>query len=528
MAQSLTSKIGESVTAVRDIFANPENQKLPNDNDLQNDIYLKNWMFYTNEAFEKLDQWRNYMQVKGLYQYTRQIYNPFRRQVDFYVGKVYPGRLKLEGEDENPNESNSAMPFSDDMDSAVIKGIQQLWEWSNWQTNQKLMIRYAAVAGKCLVEWVDDLEGGKVRPSIVWAGLMRHDKTILDDFGNLKQYAIEYYIETEEDGRFLFRKEVTSKSIKFFKDGQPYNYNELGTEIPNPYGFCPAVLVKHTDMGGDSAEGAFRGNYAKMDELNSLATHFLDLAHKKSDPPIILWTSDRLTKAFKTPRKGVDADGSRATDDVDVRSTNLILKGSEKGKKEELVGRMMFEDGYPLIENLVKEIEKDLPELTFYEKMREMQEVTGPGIKGLLGDVEAFFDDASSNYDHANKTIWQMGLSIAGMRRQDRIGGWVDDNDQQKKFAPFDLKSYEKGDLHVHILPRPLFVETESDRVRMFGEKLDNANKADGILPKRKQLEIIDITDKEEQDAILAELSKEIGTFEGNEEGNLDFGRDVI
>jgi hypothetical protein len=50
------------------------------------------------------------------------------------------------------------------------------------------------------------------------------------------------------------------------------------------------------------------------------------------------------------------------------------------------------------------------------------------------------------------------------MRANEGLGGWAEQSDQQKKFRPFGLDSYQKGKLDFSILPRPLVPPTRTEQ----------------------------------------------------------------
>lgn len=532
--------IGAGITAAREVYANPTTSKLAASNDARRSMYEKNWQYYTNQAFEDLTVWKSYIKEAGLYQYTRLVYNPFRRLVDFYAGGVYPGRLSLDGK-AFPNNVRLAIPFADDVDEKMRAAIAQLWQWSNWHNGMKLMTRYGAVCGDCLVEVVDDTEAGKVRFDVIWAGLLVPDYLVLDAVGNVKRYAYEYWTEDEDGKEYKFRKEVDADEIRYFKDDKPFDLYDEGSAIPNPYGFAPAVWVKHTDLGGDFGAGVFRGDYVKLDELNSAATHALDLIHKLIDPPIVLWSKSRITPAFKTKSNAVTdpvdpsrsyipnngsgeefAGGSGRTSKTvfDVRTDSMILKGAEGGKTEPLVGKLNLSEALPYMASLIEEIEKDHPELTFYQKLREMQQVTGPGARALFGDADKIFDEAAANYDSASARVFAMGVAIGGFRRAEGAEGWAQNTVQQAKFDGFGLESYQRDELHIDIMPRSLIVETESDALSIQQQRFANANQAAGLLPLEERLKIAGFEDDAERARIMTALAVEEAVVEENDEEN--------
>lgn len=521
----ILNAVSAGFAAARESYADPENAKLAASNDARRAIYRRNWQYYTNQAFEDLGDWKSYIKNAGLYQYTRLMYNPFRRLVDFYAGRIYPGRLSLDGKP-FPNNIRLAIPFAEDVDDKLKAAVAQLWQWSNWHNGMKLMVRYGAVCGDCLVEIVDDTETGKVRFDVVWAGLLVPDYLILDAVGNVKRYAIEYATKDENGKEYRFRKEVDKDEIRYFKDGKAFDIFGDGDTIKNPYGFCPAVWVKHVDLGGDFGAGVFRGDYVKLDELNSVATHAIDLIHKLIDPPIVLWTKSRLRPAFASTRGVVTdpsgqqfipnngnefaADSERGENAAfDVRTDSMILKGAEGGRTEPLVGKLNLAEALPYMDSIIEEIEKDHPELTFYQTMREMQQVTAPGAQQLLGDAEGVFDESAANYDGASTRIFAMGVAIAGFRLAEGMDGWSQNTVQQQKFARFSLDSYARNELHIDLIPRSLIIETEVNSLTVQGQRFENANAAAGLLPLDERLRIAGYEDQAQRDQLRQAIAKE-------------------
>ncbi len=54
-----------------------------------------------------------------------------------------------------------------------------------------------------------------------------------------------------------------------------------------------------------------------------------------------------------------------------------------------------------------------------------------------------------------------MAVAIGGFRANS--GAWGRLNRQQQKYLPFDLASFEQGDLDMEIMPRPLLVPTRKE-----------------------------------------------------------------
>jgi hypothetical protein len=82
----------------------------------------------------------------------------------------------------------------------------------------------------------------------------------------------------------------------------------------------------------------------------------------------------------------------------------------------------------------------------------------------MMGDVEGLMLTAQAAYDQQNISLFRMAVAVAGFRASS--GTWGPLNDQQKKFLPFNLDSYERGDLEIAIMPRPLLTSTKLERAQ--------------------------------------------------------------
>lgn len=467
----------EAVSRWREVFSNPQN---PLEFSHQNRVnqYTLLWSYYANTVFEDVGKWTAYRSQFGLYRHTRSIYNPVQRIVDFYVNHVYPGVLSEDGTD-LPDGIPIAIPLSEDTDEKLKDAIAQFWQWSNWQDGLGLMLTYGAATGNVMVEVIDELESGKITANILWPGLVSDLE--LDATGNVKAYALEYQAQDvtrfgKDRQVYTYRKEVDQEAFRYFKDGNPFDYGD-GAEVANPYGFVPAVWAKHRNQGGDFGMAAVGGAIPKIDELNSLASHISDQVHKVINGTMIIASGGNIVPLFSG---GNDRRNKDVGDDLSSleRTTNRqslpMLKGPADTTVSPLAGNLDLGDAELRVTSLLSEIERDFPELTFYEKLRDMAQVTGPAAARLTGDVGMKVGRAQANYDQQSIKLFQMAVAIGGWRL--RRGEWPQPTDQQKKFAPFDLTSYERGELDISILPRPLIAPNESDAIQIDKARAEAVN----------------------------------------------------
>lgn len=479
------------------------------------------WSYYQNQNFDSISEWANYRANYVLYRNIRSIYNPTRRLVNFYVAQVYPGVLS-EDASKLPDGIQIAIPFSDDTDDKLKEAIAQFWQWSNWQSGNKLMVRYGGATGSCLVEVVDNVERGKVTAAVRWPGLLADRAKddgpglILDDVGNVKFYALEYEAVDERGETYIYRKEVGQDAFTEYRD------DKVTSEEPNPYGFVPAVWCKHIDEGwGIDGEGvygapAISGSIGKIDELNGIASHAHDHIDLLIDSPGIIASDGGVGKIGE---QSSNLKASRSATTVEFATTGastalrtlrrLLLKAPKGAAWVPMTGNLQPEQAIPAMDHLITEIEHDFPELSMYAELRSMAQVTGPGADRLLGDVKGKVLEVASNYDQQSIKLFQMATAIGGFRYKENREGWRLRTPAQAKFQFFDLDSYARGELDIVIMPRPLVPMTEDDTITLTGKRLDNAKKAQGIFDDEKVLEVAGISDEDERAEILRQREEE-------------------
>lgn len=479
--RALQQTLGSEPSQVRETFPHPNAARGIGAD--RHKFYEQMYSYYSNTVFDDLSKWVSYKKRYALYRYTRSIFNPFQRLVDFYSDHIYPGVLSAEPD--LPTGVQSAIPLSHDTPPEIRAAIAQLWQWSNWAVRKGTMTTFGGMTGNCLVEVVDDPIGGNVRFRVMWPGLVKDFR--LDEFNNLDEYLLEYQAVDPDGQPYTFNKLVTRTSITTYRDGR-----EL-TAQGNPYPFIPAVWVKHLDLGSDFGVNAMRGGQAKFDELNSAVSHVFDHIHKLIRSPRILWAKGQVKNLFRN-QDVRDAD-------FDERNEMLLLKGEHDGKTDTLVGNLDPATIVPVIKELISEIEADYPEIVVYRHLRDQNIVTGPGAKLQMGDVESALQRVSESYDSASIRLFQMALAIGGERANS--GDWgVNLSTQQQKFLPFSFSSYTAGQLDAKILPRPLFSETSSEVASELQQRAQAVASVQAILPLKESYKMLNFRDDEIEEMI--------------------------
>jgi hypothetical protein len=312
-----------------------------------------------------------------------------------------------------------------------------------------VLVRNTAAVGDRLLEIVDDPARGKVYFEQVWAGHVL-DVT-LDEVGNVKGYALEYRTLDEEDKPYTYKKVVSMSRVDHYRDDVLQRSDDL------PYGFVPACWFRHADEGSKWGAAALR-TIGKVDELNDLVSQAHDVLRKGLGAPVVVSTEGQLKRLGETAKR------PETTDGTGWESETLNVWVTSKPAQ---IATIPLDPTAALewAQRLVDEIESDHPEVTFYNQLREMGQVSGVAISQLMGDVEGYLIDAQATYDQQCIKLFQMAIAIAGWRLNS--GDWQEGGQlltqQQSAFAPFDLDSYAKGELDFTIEPRPLFRATQKE-----------------------------------------------------------------
>lgn len=425
------------------------------------------WQMYSNTAYRNVAQWSGYLWKNGLYASTRPIFNPTYRVVQFYASSVYPGRLTTDPEKDLKPGSNNAIPIERPAKPELLPALDQLWEWSNWQKGKALLPRYGAMTGGVLAEIFDNVERRTVSIASVWPGHTQN--IILDSAGNVKGYDIAYEMADEISGApFAYRKKVDGRVIRHYKNNQPWDREGIPAVQSNPYGFAPAVWVPHIDVGGPIGLSAVHSSMTKIQELASIYSHIADHGHKLISSPMVLTGAsgfsgrDQSGRATRRNELGAPAPATSAA----LRTQVPFLFAPAGAGLLHLTGNLSIPDGLALADDLKQDIYDDLIELTSYKDLRAMSSVTGPAAARLMGDVSGRLMDAQAQYDLQSKKLFQMAVAIAGWRAKEGYWGLVSSlTEQQKKFLPFDLESWRKGDLDFRIGDRPLIALTPEEQI---------------------------------------------------------------
>jgi hypothetical protein len=399
--------------------------------------------YLNNGVYEVLDTLLTGLGVKR--QELRPLRNPAFRVVEFYAAKLWPGTLP------------AALPIVT-KNPRIIDPIQQVWTWSNWGSEKQAAARWFACYGDMFIK-VSTRENLIGEPSRVF--LQNIEPQFVTDFdaderGYLTYVRIDIprqrrdgdktinYLHTEvwtkEDYRLWeHNKEATTPTEQLGPPKEQKPLSDFGID------FVPIVWQAFRNIGDQRGMAAITPAIDKIDEANRQATrlHQMLFRYNRALWALAANAQDAQGRPLPPPRLGdSSADNTLEMDD------DTIVRLPGMSTLSSLVPALNYESALSVIDAQMSEIQRDLPELAYYELRG--RDVSGVAAELLLGDAIDRLLEARGNAEGALIRADQMALTIG-------IAGGIFDE---------ALGTYEDGALDHMFADRPVLTTSESERAK--------------------------------------------------------------
>jgi hypothetical protein len=421
--------------------------------------YSTFWAHFENNVYREIHLWSELLKdTYDLYRYTRSIFSPAYRLVEFWATHILGGSLDpLAGDGVT---RPSALPIVTE-NEAIRAPIAQVWRDSNWQAKKEIWSRFGAAMGDSAVMVVDDPVKQKVQFRVVDPRTLRDVSR--DNFGNVRAYILEenrpdpesrtvtgppaYAIYTEACER-------VGESIRYatFRNGQPYDWRayEEGdprsgtlTQWTEDYGFVPLVFVQHRDVGQGWGWSELQPSLSKLHEVDDVASKLNDWIRVTVDCP---WLMTGCVPPGQSALLGVPASTELViSDEGDTPKGRdripTIYSNDPASKAQPMIAPLDVAAVSAHIGSLLQELHADHPEL--------LADDAGPNASGIARKVarekvEATVVQRRSGYDDAMVRANQMAISIGAQKGYPGFEG-------------FTVESYSRGDLEHSVGQREVF-----------------------------------------------------------------------
>jgi hypothetical protein len=330
----------------------------------------------------------------GVYRWSRPVFTPGFRIMEFHATHTWGGSLDLKAGD--GKGSPSALPIIDVADDRLRPMIGRLWRDSNWPTKKDLVPRWAASMGDAAIEIVDDPNKKRVTLRPIHPAHLAHVEC--DEEGNVREYdLVEFRPDPDpETGNELddlgFRRLVKfTKTVRrdgdnvlfaTFREDEPYDWRlpfyrpgdrEVGPTWEEDYGFTPLVPIKHLNVGFQWGWAEIHPAVARAREGDDLASILTDQARRILNSPWLMNARKPSSKLFKSKEPTdaemdtplVDGSDSSGTTTVTARDSMQLIwvdpanNGGRPVQAQQLVGNMPIGEIGKHIDRLMTEMEKD-------------------------------------------------------------------------------------------------------------------------------------------------------------------------
>lgn len=405
------------------------------------DMYRLLWAYYeNNDLYARLRSELAYVALDDAS--IKALQNPAMRAVEFYPAKLWPGNLP------------DALPLATE-NERIVAPIQQLWTWSNWAARKQVFARYLACLGDGLLKVAQAGAAGARR---VYLQVL--DPRTLTDLAEEERGYLTYIrldvpiVKRDAEGKTSawLRTEVWDKGLGTYRVWEHQQtagtaLDQLGppTEVRQmaEFGidFIPIVHAKFRDIGEARGVGCFTLTLDKIDEINRMATrlHQMLFRHNRALWALQANASDPTGRPLPPPIMPRDANN-----EVELGG-DMFLSLPGHSSLTPIVPAIHYEEALHILQDYMREVEKDLPELAYY-RLREMGELSGRAVKLLLGDAADRALEARGNAEAALVRADEMALTIG-----ERAGLWR------------NVGTYEAGDFAHAFSKRDIFPLTESE-----------------------------------------------------------------
>lgn len=370
--------------------------------------------------------------------------NPAWRVVEFYVSKIFPGKLP------------DALPIETENEN-IIEPIHQIWNWSNFSSVKQKWIRWFAIYGDLFVKIVS-----KGQPaSSIYMSIIRPEHVTdfeVDERGFLTFIRIDVPTINEDGVTEYVHTEVWNKAaqeVLFWRHDRPLDTKleelpspdlELSFEETHGEDFIPIVYQAFRDDGEGRANGAYVSQLDKIDEANRQATRLAQILFRYNKA---FWAATSSGQdASGRPLPPINLSNLQDSDsDIITMGDDDIVTLPSMSELKPLVPDINYADALEILNASMTELTKDLPELAYYE-LRGMGEISGRAIAFLLDDMISRVKETRGNAESALERIHQMALTIG------------------KNYNLFDesIGTFENGDFVHGFTERPILPEDFTEK----------------------------------------------------------------
>lgn len=398
----------------------PYNQKpsfLSNEDNDVFDVYAKLESLYSNNGAYNNVARAGYYNNKWV-ETIKPLRTVVNRSVEFYVSKILSG----------------SHVSTDNV--SLLEAVEQINKWSNFNSKKKTYSRNLSLLGDLFIKVNND-------ENKIWHEEIKSKHVtdfVLDNRGILQEIRIDVpvddgkthteYWTLDGEGYVSIWEHQFGRDAKLENLGNPseyYSLAELGIT------FIPIVYIQFRD-GSERGNGCVSSALDKIDEANRISTRLHSLLFRYGKPTMAVMANmiDGNGKPLPPPKINTKkSTTTNKTEDVEKEDNDILyLPGFSKA--EQLIPNLPYGDALKILQDMMNELEQDLPELKYYSLKGDL---SGKAISQLLGGAIDRAKEARENLIQGLIRIIQMCLTIG----------------QFHSIFQTSLGSYDKGSFEFNI-----------------------------------------------------------------------------
>lgn len=357
------------------------------------------------------------------------------RSVEFYVAKIFPSNsMEIVAEKES-----------------IIEPINDITRWSNFSAKKQLFLRNLALLGDLFLKVTTAGDGNKVYYENI-------DPTLVTDFRvDSRDFMQWIRIDTpiRVDGRQKLHTEFWTKltfSVWIHDRDRNTALDQLGDPVEFGFteelgiDFVPFVHVKFRDTGDLRGKACTEHAIDKITESNRQATRLAQMLFRYNKPhwAISANSIDSDGNAQPAPRQN-EGDGLDVTFSDD---TITYLPGNSR--LESLVPKVNYGDALKILQDMMNELEQDLPELKYYSL--KDGNLSGKAVSLMLGGALDRAKEARNNFIQGLTRLNEMALTMG----------------KHNNIFSSEIGSFEAGDFVHEIRTDELFGTTLTEKAAIL------------------------------------------------------------
>lgn len=365
-----------------------------------------------------------------LYRGIKPLYLPLSQAVDVDAG-IIPGGWKL------PEDEPKAELWQ--------RAIDQVFDWSKWDTDGVLYVHYGAQYGVSGLHVADLRENGMVVVQPVDPLLfMLVDENLYTDNADMAIWVEK--IPAEDGTDYEYAEITTPDLIRTFKNGKPNGFQDREPEYKNELGFVPYVEVRHLETGKPLGECTYQKAIPLLDEVNEIASHLADIIKKNADAQWAIFGAE--------------------PSDME-HGSEVVWFFPQGADAKPLVPGIDIDGVLSFVQEIANNVREALPEKAF-EDLQKKDQIATATLELQLMELVLKIKRVRPNYDRGLTTALQMAGKAAKTMSLSEIAVLDDPGlrfDPERDILPLDEKTQielETAQLELDQLKNSMMI-TEGD-----------------------------------------------------------------